>query len=84
MISLITEAGKGADLVFLVPTEDVCPQAADPKAKDLKIAPGTFLEVKRFAREDLSDKPIEPGSDLTADPSIAVMRKPGAAVKKSG
>jgi uncharacterized membrane protein required for colicin V production len=76
---LIADAGKGADLVFLVPPEDVCPEAADPKAKDLKIAPGTFLEVKRYAREDLSGKPIAPISDLAADPSIELLRKPAAA-----
>ena len=62
--------------------EDSTAPQSDPKAKDLKISNGVFLEAKRFAREDLSGKPIQPSSELTADPRVAVMRKPGAITKK--
>ncbi len=44
--------GKNIDFVFEVPKEVF----GDPKAKELKLPPDTFLEVKRLARVDLSNK----------------------------
>lgn len=52
-------AGPGEitiDLVFIVDRSDVL---ADPSSKDdLKLKPGTFLEVKRLARVDVADMNI--------------------------
>ena len=80
---------SGADLVFMVKKSDVFEDAAPapaPKAKGATsaptggggrasiIKPGTFLEVKRLARVDLSNLEA-PKSILPPDPKIAVMRK---------
>jgi hypothetical protein len=79
------EGGNGMDLVFMVDDgDDVLEGAAadtgkksktDAKAAaSYKIKPGTFLEVKRLARVDLSDKLAESGP-LPVDPKVNVMRK---------
>jgi len=67
----------GADLVFLLDKKDVLASGtADPKGdKPMELLPGTFLEVKRLARVDLSgrkvEKPIKPGGE-----KVALLRKP--------
>jgi hypothetical protein len=58
---LVAELDKGSgvaivDLVFIANRDDVL---ADPAAKDgLKLKPNVFLEVKRLARVDLSEKDL--------------------------
>jgi hypothetical protein len=61
---LFCKQGSGADLVFKLPKDVVDSKGA---VKD-----GTFIEVKRNARVDLSGMKVEP---LTANPEIAVLRK---------
>ena len=79
------EGGNGADLVFMVDSDDVLEGMvvetvkkvnSNPKpAASYKIKPGTFLEVKRLARVDLSDKMAESGPLPGDDKKINVMRK---------
>ena len=75
---------SGADLVFMIDNrEDVLEGAvAAPSKTKTEIRPasaqaiksGTFLEVKRLARIDLSGKAAEIGP-LPADPKVEVVRK---------
>jgi hypothetical protein len=60
--------GKGADLVYLVPQLSL-----EKKNAEFSVPRGSFLEVKRWARVDLSGKSIEPA--LTAGAEVAVTRK---------
>jgi len=77
---LICESGKGADLVFVLPTDQILAGPVDPKNPEMKVADGTFLEVKKLARENLPGT-IKSISQLTAKKDIATLRKPGAAPK---
>jgi len=75
---------NGADLVFMIDNrEDVLEGSAPAPAKSKSeskstasqaIKQGTFLEVKRLARVDLSGKPAESGA-LPVDPKVEVTRK---------
>jgi hypothetical protein len=81
------KTNKGVDLVFVVEHDDVldsaAPVAAPKKAGEERPAPaaaagsfkaGTFLEVKRLGRADLSRKAVEPKA-LAPDPAFDIMRK---------
>ena len=59
--------GKGADLVYLLP------KRLFGTKTELSVPRGSFLEIKRWARIDLSGKSIEPA--LTASAEVAVTRK---------
>ena len=59
---LYCNTGKGADLVYLVPK----------RLFDKNVPRGSFLEVKRWARIDLSGKAVEP--TLVASADVAVIR----------
>jgi len=63
----------GADLVFQVDA-GVAP-ASPTGPSDRAIAPGTFLEFKRFARIDLSGKTVPP--TIPASANVKVLRKSG-------
>ena len=54
----------------------------DPKAKEAKIKRGAFIEIKRLARIDLSDKDVE-GAPPTNE-KYSVARKAGLEVPKAG
>lgn len=74
-----TVTRKGIDLVFVVDANGFLqdPRAgADPKAAAAsKVAAGTFVEVKRMGRVDLSDEQVRPASKLPRRLAVAVMRK---------
>jgi hypothetical protein len=72
----VKDENRGADLVFLVSRADVLDPTVDEKSKELKVARGVFLEVKRMARVDLSGQTIE--GSVIASPLVSVLRKPGA------
>jgi len=67
---LDTKAEVGVDLAFLVDKDDVL---GGGKTATDTIADGVFVEVKRYAKLDLSGKQID--SNYTASPAINVMRK---------
>jgi Colicin V production protein len=74
---LFTSEGSSVDAAFLVKEADVL------EGKENKIKEGTFIEVKRLARENLGGKKVESG--IGPDKSVNVIRKPavGAAAAKS-
>jgi len=63
----------GADFVFMVDASVAPPVDASGKQTDRLVAPGTFIEIKRFARIDLSGK-VAPAS-VELSPAVAVLRK---------
>jgi hypothetical protein len=62
---LILPGDTSVDLVFAIPAADIAPAAADPKAVDLKIPAGTFIEFKRLSRVSLADTAITPADSPT-------------------
>jgi hypothetical protein len=75
---LILSGGKSADFVFKVARADVL-KDEDPKAKDLDIKDGVFVEVKRMARIDLGGKSIKGAPTFNKD--VEVKRKDVEAFK---
>ena len=70
---LFCTPGKGADLVYLVPKK----LFSDPKKTgEMQAPPGSFVEIKRWARTNLTGMKIEPA--LIASSDVAVMRKGSA------
>ena len=72
------EAGEdsGVDLVFQVDREGFATGVGpNNDLSNAKIANGTFLEVKRMGRVDLSGQPLRPFGALKKSPAVAVMRK---------
>jgi hypothetical protein len=65
--------GKSVDFVFKIPRAAIF-DIDSPKAKDLEIKNGVFVEVKRMAQMDLSGKTIKPA--VTPDKDVEVNRKP--------
>lgn len=78
---ILEKADRGADLVFII-DEKTAPVPSEGDAAGSKMVDGSFIEVKRWGRVDLSGKPIQPPSALTASPDIAVMRKPAVVAPK--
>lgn len=66
---------KGVDLVFQVEKDGFLKNSRAPDPTQSPINDGTFIEVKRMARVDLSNQPIQPMSKLRPSKSIQVMRK---------
>ncbi|HEX8911608.1 MAG TPA: hypothetical protein VF796_04555, partial [Humisphaera sp.] len=67
-------ADKGIDLVYVVDREGFLNDA--PAGKVPTVADGTFLEIKRMARVDLSDKPAKSAREsLRAHPAVGPLRK---------
>jgi hypothetical protein len=66
----VKDSDRGADFVFFVDPSDV----ATTTDANSKIKPGVFLEVKRLARIDLSDRVIATG--VPASQQVKVERKP--------
>jgi Colicin V production protein len=64
-------ADTGFDAAFLVDRADLFGSSAPTEDK---IAPGTFIEVKRFAKVDLSGQTVN-AQGYQPSPSIAVLRK---------
>lgn len=64
---LVVGGGKGVDLVFDVDPEFVI--VGD--GADAKIAPGTFIEFKRYSWVDLSGNEVKPPGTLHADERTA-------------
>jgi len=63
-----------ADFVFQVPYEEVATSTQDPNRPDV-LAGGLFLEIKRFARIDLSEVSVTKTPPATGEAKI--IRKPG-------
>lgn len=70
---LDTKAEAGVDAAFLVDKEDVTGSAKPAPDGNIKFADGVFVEVKRFAKLDLSGKSVD--VNYAASPAINVMRK---------
>jgi hypothetical protein len=66
MFVAISDHDQGVDLVFKVPK----------KQFEKKAPPGTFVEVKRLARVDLSGDPVQPGFKLKKSDDFNPLRKP--------
>jgi hypothetical protein len=66
-----SEGPAEVDFVFQVSDKGFLD--GDPKSPDVKIAEGTFVEVKRFGRVDLSGKDLKPSMPRVS--SLAVRRK---------
>jgi hypothetical protein len=71
---LIASGVDGFDMVYEVDRTDVLDNP-DPKATDAKIKPGVFVEIKKLARIDLTDKPVS--GPPPASPKFSIMRKVG-------
>ena len=74
---LFAAVGKGADLVF-----EVDEDAVTSDSGSRKMAPGTFIEVKRYARAPLAGKPVTDFASAPSPKDIQLVRKgaaPGAA-----
>lgn len=69
---LILAGGKSADFVFKVARADLL-KDENPKATDLTIKDGVFIEVKRMARMDLGGKSIKGAPTFSKD--VEVKRK---------
>ena len=65
-------ADKGADFAFLV---DKSGFAEGGQSGPLVVSDGTFIEIKRMARQDLSRKQIKTPDKYKASENIQVMRK---------
>jgi hypothetical protein len=70
---LVINGGKAVDFVFKLPKAFIF-DIDSPKAKDLEIKSGVFVEVKRMAQMDLGGKTIKPA--VTPDKDVEVNRKP--------
>ena len=70
---LVINGGKAADFVFKIPKSYVF-DIDSPKAKDLEIKEGVFVEVKRMAQMELAGKTVKPA--VTASKDVEVNRKP--------
>jgi hypothetical protein len=74
-VSAEGEGGNPAiDLVFQVERRGFVAGGAEKDPAKQTVAPGTFLEVKRLAREDLSGATIR--TRLAPSKAVAVLRKP--------
>ncbi len=71
LVADLKEKDTGADLVFKVKKQGLLEGSG---SHSNKIAPGTFIEIKRLAREDLSGKSVARGLP-PADPDYSIMRK---------
>jgi len=69
---LFAQSGKGADLVFHVDEADVL-ASADPA--DRRVARGTLISVKRYARTDIGGRSIADLSTAPRSAEIQVLRK---------
>jgi hypothetical protein len=72
---IVAEPGNGIDFAFDLKLEDVC---VGNSAKEPILREGTFIEVKRLAREDLAGRRVVLGTK--ANPKVAVLVKGGPAV----
>lgn len=72
-VPLDSSKDKGADLVFWVQKKGFVDPPNPKPGQVMKVAPETFLEVKRMARMDLSGQEIRP--NIKPDPQIALVRK---------
>ena len=73
-------ADRGVDLAFLVDKSAF--EGGGAQGQTLRFLPGSFLEVKRMARTDLSGKDLKPPTAYKASENIKVLRKkraPGSA-----
>jgi len=73
---LFSPGDKAIDLVFEVPEGELLASVAE-KATSPKLAAGTFLEVKRFARVQLEDKEINKTIEAPGD-AVAMVVKQGS------
>jgi hypothetical protein len=70
---IVLNSGKSADFVFQVDRDDVF-KDSNPKTKEVDIKKGVFVEVKRMAQLDLSDRTVKGPPTLSKD--VEVLRKP--------
>jgi hypothetical protein len=64
---------RGADLAFVVDKSALEGGQGGP----MKFAPGSFIEVKRMARQELTDETIQPPTAYKASEDVLVIRKQG-------
>ena len=67
----LSSGDRGVDLVFSLPHFDAV-KGSDNMGRPA-LSPGSFFELKRMGRVDLSNKPLERG--LRPDPNVGVIRK---------
>ena len=62
---------RGADMAFVVDKSSLEAAQGNPT----KFLPGSFIEVKRMARQDLTDETIQPPTAYKATENVLVLRK---------